>query len=64
MSKTNPSDAKPPPPDQPVPGTRRTPSGTMKITYIAADFDAPDQEIMDMFEGKYSTDPTDPCQRP
>jgi prevent-host-death family protein len=42
----------------PIPqaGQRRIPADTMKITYIADDFDAPDQEIIDMFEGKYSND--------
>jgi len=41
----------------PQTGKRRVPSNTMKITYIADDFDAVDQEIIDMFEGKYSNDP-------
>jgi prevent-host-death family protein len=43
----------------PPTGKRRTPSNTMKIKYIADDFDAVDQEIIDMFEGKYSHDPAD-----
>jgi prevent-host-death family protein len=34
----------------------RKPSNTMKITYMADDFDAPDEEIIAMFEGKYSND--------
>jgi prevent-host-death family protein len=41
----------------PVPqtGKRRVPTDTMKITFVADDFDAPDQEFIDMFEGKYDT---------
>ena len=30
---------------------KRKPSGLLKITYIADDFDAPDPEIEKMFEG-------------
>lgn len=33
-------------------GQRRKPSGVMKITYIADDFDAPDERIQAMFEGR------------
>jgi prevent-host-death family protein len=39
----------------PQPGKRREPSDTLKITYLADDFDAIDQDIIDMFEGKYDT---------
>jgi len=40
----------------PIPqtGPRRVPADTMKITYIADDFDAPDDDINDAAEGKYS----------
>jgi prevent-host-death family protein len=43
----------------PIPqaGQRRMPNNSLGVTYIADDFDAVDQEIIDMFEGKYSNDP-------
>jgi hypothetical protein len=31
---------------------KRKPSGLLKITYIAEDFDAPDPEIERLFEGE------------
>jgi prevent-host-death family protein len=42
----------------PIPqtGQRRVPNNSLGLIYIAEDFDAPDQEIIDMFEGKYSND--------
>jgi hypothetical protein len=33
-------------------GRRRKPSGLLKITYIAEDFDAPDERIQALFEGR------------
>jgi antitoxin (DNA-binding transcriptional repressor) of toxin-antitoxin stability system len=36
----------------PQAGRRRKPSGLMKITYIADDFDAPDERIQALFEGR------------
>jgi len=38
----------------PIPqnGKRRVPAGDFKVTYIADDFDAPDEEINAMFYGE------------
>jgi len=36
----------------PQAGGRRKPSGLMKITYIADDFDAPDERVQALFEGR------------